>query len=149
MGAGLRFAAESPRPPPGTIVVGKGWWDGAGGARWDLGCSPSYWSLWEVEDESGSMQWGVLHCYMEGQGHSPAHSVSRGGGIACFFGFPMNSGRSAFFSIGKQDHSPTIETLKSHLCIGRAGRGGVQNWRWVDRHMEEEVLFLESARLDL
>lgn len=108
-----------------------------------------------MEDENGDVQWGVLHGYMEGQGHSPAHSVSRGGALLFLFfflfcfGFPMNAGRSAFFSIGKQDHSPTIETLKSHLCIGRAGRGGVQNWSWVDCHMEEKVLSLESARLGL
>lgn len=29
MGAGLGFAAGSSRPPPGTRVVGRGWWNGA------------------------------------------------------------------------------------------------------------------------
>lgn len=61
----------------------------------------------------------------------------------------MNSGKSAFLSMGKQDHILAIETLKSHLCIGQMGLDGVQKWRWGDCHTEEKVLSLESARLGL
>lgn len=129
MGAGLGFAAGSAGP-----AEGPGLWDGVVAERdWESphpipvseacrrlrmrtrGCDR------ECSRTSGSLE-GRATLLPPSLGQEWSTRALR------LFALVVKSGRSMFLSTGRQDDSPVIETLKSHLSM--VGWGGVQTgWR--------------------